>query len=387
MTAPGAFLSVNGDRRALSDQKEKQWMLRALELAARGRGQTSPNPMVGAVLVQDGRVVGEGWHHQAGQPHAEALALRRAGKRARGAVLFVNLEPCSHFGRTPPCADALIQAGIARAVVAMRDPDPRVSGRGINRLRRAGITVEVGLLREAAAGLNEVFLHRARSGSPFVSLKLAQSLDGAIAAGPGLRTGISSALSRRFAMRLRAMHDSILVGVSTVLADDPLLNVRGVPGARQPLRVVLDSALKLPTGSRLVSTAGQYPTLVLYDQSLVQPRRASALEALGVRTCPVGGAADGILPLTGVLDILGSRGVCSVLVEGGRRVATSFLAERLVQRLHLFIAPSLYGEGGPLHGIGPVGAANGFPLRLTGSESRRIGPDLYLTGRLKYPRE
>ncbi len=371
----------------MGDPEEKRWMQRALELAARGRGRTSPNPMVGAVLVRDGRVVGEGWHHQAGQPHAEVLALQRAGRRARGAVMFMNLEPCSHFGRTPPCADALIEAGIERAVVAMRDPDPRVSGRGINRLRRAGITVEVGLLREAAAGLNEIFLHRVRSGRPFVSLKLAQSLDGAIAAGPGLRTGISSALSRRFAMRLRAWHDSILVGISTVLADDPLLNVRGVPGARQPLRVVLDSALRLPPGSRLASTACQFPTLALYDRTLVRPGRAAALEELGVQTCPVDGAADGLLPLSGVLDILASRGVCSVLVEGGRRVATAFLAERLVQRLHLFIAPFLYGEGGPLHGVGIVGVPGALPLGLTGSESRRIGPDLYITGRLKYPRE
>lgn len=387
MIAPGAFLFLNGDIEAVSGPEEKQWMLRALELAARGRGRTSPNPMVGAVLVRDGRVVGEGWHHQAGQPHAEVLALRRAGKRARGAVMFVNLEPCSHFGRTPPCADALIQAGIARAVVAMRDPDPRVSGRGINRLRRAGIKVEVGLLREAAAGLNEIFLHRVRSGRPFVSLKLAQSLDGAISAGPGLRTGISSALSRRFAMRLRATHDSVLVGISTVLADDPLLNVRGVPGARQPLRVVLDCALQLPAGSRLALTAGQYPTLVLYDPYRGRQERVSTLEALGVRTCPVNGAADGILPLAAVLDALAARGVCSVLVEGGRRVATAFLAERLVQRLHLFIAPLLYGEGGPLHWAGAVVAPAGFPLRLTGSESRRIGPDLYVTGSLKYPRE
>jgi len=370
----------------VSGTADKACMERALELAARGRGWTSPNPMVGAVLVRDGAVVGEGWHHRAGEPHAEVLALRRAGRRARGATLYVNLEPCSHHGRTPPCAEALVRAGIARAVVAMRDPDPRVSGRGINWLRREGIEVKVGILRSEASELNEVFLHRVRTGRPFVALKLAQSLDGAIAAGPGQRTGISSALSRRYVQRLRAWHDCVLVGISTVMADDPLLNVRGVSGARQPLRAVLDSRLRLPLESRLATTAGQFPAVVLYDRALADPGRAAALEALGVATVALDGTGDGNLPLAAVLDALTARGVTSVLVEGGRRVASAFLLARLAERLHLFIAPSIYGEGGPLHGVGQIAPEGGpLPVRLTASESRRIGPDLYITGRLEYP--
>lgn len=368
------------------DPLEKELMQRALEIAAAARGKTSPNPMVGALVVREGRVVGEGFHRRAGGAHAEAIALRKAGKAARGATLIVTLEPCSHYGRTPPCAEAVIRSGVRRVVVAMRDPNPLVGGRGIRMLRQAGIEVDVGLLGALAARLNEVFVHRMRHGRPFVALKLAQSLDGAIAAGPGIRTDISSRPSRRLTHRLRSMHDSVLVGVSTVLADDPLLNVRGIKGAHQPLRVVLDSGLRLPLESRLVATAMKFPTLVLYDADRAAAGVVEALRVRNVQLAPVRDAANGIIPPGEVLNTLAALGVTSVFIEGGRKVATSFLGARLVDRLHLFISPLLYGEGAPLHGIADIGVGGGAgPLRLVRPEREWIGPDIYLTGRLRYP--
>jgi len=365
----------------VSDPLENRMMARALQLAGRALGKTSPNPLVGAVVVKDGRKVGEGYHRRAGASHAEIMALRQAGEKARGAALFINLEPCCHHGRTPPCVDAIIRSGISRVVVAMRDPNPLVRGRGINALRRAGIKVEVGLMRAEAARLNEIFIHFITTRTPFVALKLAQSLDGAIAAAQGVRTAITSSPALRLAHRLRSEYDAVMVGISTVLADDPLLNARGVRGAKQPVRVVLDSYLKTPLKSRLAATAGRFPTLLLYDPATAAEQRMAALAGKKVALAPVEGTSGGILPPREVLGVLASRGITSVMIEGGRQVATSFLREETVQRLHLFIAPLLMGEGGPLHCPGDLGPLR-KRLNLRGLERRFLGRDIYLTGRL-----
>ena len=363
------------------DPLENRMMARALELAERAIGITSPNPLVGAVVVKGGFEVGEGYHRRAGAPHAEIVALRQAGKKARGATLFVNLEPCCHHGRTPPCVEAIITSGIGRVVVAMRDPNPLVRGRGINALRRAGIKVEVGLMRAEARRLNEIFIHHITTGMPFVALKLAQTLDGAIAAAPGMRTAITSSPALRLTHRLRSSYDAVMVGISTVLADDPLLNVRGVRGAKQPVRVILDSHLNIPPGSKLAATAGQFPTLVLYDPAGAAKQRMDALAQKKVELAPVEGASGGLLPPRGVLKILANRGITSVLIEGGKSVATSFLWKGTVQRLHLFIAPLLMGGAGPLHGLGDLGKLR-KRLKLRDLERRFVGPDTYVTGRL-----
>jgi len=363
---------------------DRVMMARALELAARAEGRTSPNPLVGAVVARGSRIVGEGYHRRAGSSHAERFALKKSGGAARGATLYVNLEPCSHYGRTPPCVEAIIEAGVARVVAAMRDPNPLVRGRGFRALRRAGIIVEVGLLRRQAARLNEVFIHHVRTGRPFVSLKLAQTLDGKIASAPGVRTDISSASALRLAHRLRSRHDAILVGVSTAIADDPLLNVRHIPNARQPLRVVLDSSLRTPPEGRLARSAGPQPLLVFYDPAKAPPDRLEKLAGMGVGLAPLAADAEGLLPLGPVLDGLAARGVTSLLVEGGRRVAASFLQQGLVNRMHLFIAPRLLGEKDALQGIGDL-PAGGKGIGLREIQRRFIGPDLYLTGLLGRP--
>jgi len=365
---------------------EKEMMARALNLAARARGRTSPNPMVGAVIFKEGRVVGEGYHRRCGLSHAERAALRQAGSEARGAVLAVNLEPCSHYGRMPPCVEAIIEAGVARVVVAMLDPNPLVRGRGIYSLRRAGIEVEVGVLGDKARLLNEVFIHHITTGRPFAALKLAQSLDGGIALRSGVQTPISSSPALALKHILRSWHDAVMVGISTVEADDPLLNVRGRQVSRQPWRVVLDSSLRISAESKLVESAGEFPTLVLYDPALASDKRIEALRRRSVELVPIKAAGEGFLSPESVLDALASHDITSVLIEGGRRVATSFLARRLIQRLHLFIAPVLMGGGKALHALGEIGASEEEgSLRLEKVERKFMGADIYLTGRIAYP--
>ncbi len=365
----------------MNTEFDTRMMRRCLELAEKGMGRTAPNPLVGSVIVSGEEIVAEGYHRSAGKPHAERMALRRAGTGARGATLYVNLEPCSHTGRTPPCADAVIEAGISRVVAAMRDPDPRVRGRGIARLRRAGVRVEVGLLARRARRLNEVFVHNVTTGSAFFSLKLAQTLDGKIAAGPGVRTRISGRESLRLVHRLRAAHGAVMVGVGTVLADDPLLNVRGIRSAPRPVRVVLDPGLRTPPRCKLAAGAGRFPTLVIYDPGRAEDSSRAALAAAGVELAALAAAGDGLFDIRAVGELLYGRGITSVLAEGGRGVATSLLRGGLVQRLHLFIAPVVLGEGAALQGIGDIGRQGGA-LSLRDVEQRLIGDDFYLTARL-----
>jgi len=327
---------------------DRRFMRLALRLARRGLGRTSPNPAVGAVVVAGGVVVGRGFHRRAGLPHAEVEALRAAGVRARGATVYVTLEPCAHHGRTPPCTEALVAAGVGRVVVGTDDPNPRVPGDGTGRLRAAGIEVVRGVLADECAALIAPFRKHVTSGLPWVTLKLAASLDGRIATVTGDARWITGEDSRRYAHRLRAEHDAILVGAETVRRDDPELTCR-IRGGRNPLRVVLDGRLRVPAQARVLTTAGTAPTLVLTGRTApaARLRRIAARGAEVVRLPDV----DGRLPWRGVLRALGRRGVMSVLVEGGAAVAAAALRAREVDRLLLFVAPKLIGgDGVPMVG-------------------------------------
>lgn len=319
-------------------------MRRALELAERGWGRVSPNPLVGAVVANGGRLVGEGFHTGPGAAHAERAALVAAGDAARNGTLLVTLEPCRHHGRTPPCTDAIIAAGISKVVYAVTDPTEEAGGGGAE-LAEAGIEVVSGVLAEEAVRLNAPFLWWARNGRPLVVLKLALSADGAIAAGPGERTAISCSDSWAEVHRLRAGVDAILVGSQTVATDDPLLTPRGTPlPARNPLRVVLASEARLDPSAALVRSARENSVLVYTSPGASAPR-VRVLEDAGVTVVPVEAQEDGRLNLEDVLEDLGRRDVQAVLVEGGREVATSFLERNLVERYHEFVAPSSLGSG------------------------------------------
>lgn len=318
-------------------------MRRALVLAARGLGETNPNPAVGCVVARDGSVVGEGFHARAGGPHAEVAALVEAGARARGATLYVTLEPCAHHGRTPPCAPLVRDSGVARVVAAMRDPHPLVAGRGLALLRRAGVAVETGLLAAEAGRLNERFLSWARRGRPFVLLKAAATLDGRIATAAGRSKWITGAPQRRQARWLRRLHDAVLVGIGTALADDPLLLPS--PRPRRPfLRVVLDSRLRLSPRSRLARTASpRTPVLALCCAP--SPSRRRDLERAGVEVAAVR-EEGGRVSVPAALEVLASHGVTSLMVEGGGEVLGAFLAARLLDQVALFRAPLLLGGRG-----------------------------------------
>jgi len=349
-------------------------MRRALELAAKALGRTSPNPAVGAVIVRNGRIVGEGFHRRAGLPHAEREALRHMTGTARGATIYINLEPCSHHGRTPPCADALIKAGFKRVVVGMVDPNPLVRGRGLRRLRRAGIDVETGVLREACERLNEDFASLIRTGRPFVTLKLAASLDGRIAAASGDSQWISGEQSRRVVHELRNRVDAILVGAETVRSDDPQLTCR-IRGGRDPLRVILDSRLSIALTARVYTQRSTALTLVATVEDHGREEKQRQLEAQGVQVVRLPGK-NGQVPLRPLLAELGRRGQKSVLIEGGGRVAAAALREGVVDKVLFFYAPLLLGGDGRAM-IGPLGidrVAAGQKLHTMTVE--RIGKDI-----------
>jgi diaminohydroxyphosphoribosylaminopyrimidine deaminase / 5-amino-6-(5-phosphoribosylamino)uracil reductase len=340
-------------------------MHRALALARCGVGETNPNPMVGAVLVKDGRVVGEAYHARAGQPHAEVLALERAKSRARGATLYVTLEPCAHHGRTPPCAPVVATSGVRRVVAAMRDPNPSVDGKGLALLRRAGVQVEVGLLEREARALNERFVTAIVERRPFVLLKAAITLDGRIATASGDSKWITSAAQRLEARRLRRLHDGVLVGVGTVLADDPML--LPTPRTRRPFhRVVLDSTLRTPLRCRLVRSARRQPVWVVTTAAASRSKRRE-LERLGVQVVSVASHARRVA-LKPALRALLSRGVTSLMVEGGSEVLGSFLAQRLFEAVALFRAPLLLGgrDSRPVFGgASPLRVAHALRLQKT----------------------
>ena len=338
-------------------------MQAALGLARRGLGSVWPNPAVGAVLVRGGRVVGRGFTQAGGRPHAEAMALEQAGSLARGATVYVTLEPCCHAGRGPACADLLIDAGVARVVVAAEDPDPRVDGVGIARLRAAGIEVEVGLFREQADAMNQGFRWRVLAGRPMVTLKLASTLDGRIATRTGESQWITGAPARRAVHALRARHDAVMVGIGTVLADDPDLTCR-IAGMKQVpmVRVVADSYLRLPPLSRLAVTAREHPVWLLHRADL---DRAHGLDIPGVTLLPVAGGEIGI-DIADALSQLAGQGITRLMVEGGAKLAASLIRADLVDRLVWFHTGAVMGgDGWPAvqeFGLGELAALRRFRL-------------------------
>lgn len=316
---------------------DRDMMRRALTLAAEGRFSTSPNPRVGCIIAHGGQIVGQGFHLKAGGPHAEVHALRQAGENASGATAYVTLEPCSHYGRTPPCAEALIQAGVSRVVAAIADPNPQVAGKGLAMLSAAGIRTESGLLETEARELNRGFLSRIERGRPFVRLKCAASLDGKTALSDGLSQWITGEAARHDVQILRAESCAVLTGIGTVLADDPQLNVRAFPTLRQPLRIVLDSRLRLPPTAKLLADPAS-PVLLL---TAVPPEKyLAAIPHLDILTIP---AADGRISLPAALTLLAERGIGELLVEAGATLCGAFLQAGLADEIVLYQAGKILG--------------------------------------------
>jgi len=367
--------------------RDDGYMQRALDLASGGLGRVEPNPMVGALIVQGERVVGEGYHGRFGGPHAEVVALERAGEKARGSELFVTLEPCCHQGKTPPCTAALLAAGIRRVVAAVTDPFPEVSGRGLAALEEGGVEVHVGVLQEQARRLNGAYFKRQKTGLPLVTAKWAMTLDGRLAAGSGESRWISSDASRRRVHEVRRISDAVLVGRGTAVADEPSLTVRHVeplPERGHPTRVVLDSRLALDATREPARSAGEVPVIVYTSAAAcaAHPDRAEALRQRGCEVVPVPPADAGLAPAA-VLEDLGRRGMSRVLVEGGARVFGSFFAERLVDRVMVFVSPRVLGSADALAPVaGPDGRGLLEALDVADVSVERVGPDLVIQGRV-----
>ncbi|MGQ9749861.1 bifunctional diaminohydroxyphosphoribosylaminopyrimidine deaminase/5-amino-6-(5-phosphoribosylamino)uracil reductase RibD [Desulfosoma sp.] len=362
--------------------QDEHFMRRAIRLAVKGRGRTSPNPIVGAVVVRDGHVVGDGFHQQLGGPHAEVHALRRAGRSAHGATLYVTLEPCNHHGRTPPCTEAILLAGIARVVIGMSDPNPKVTGGGAERLRQAGLSVTMGVLEKECRALNQPFIKWVTQGRPHVTLKCAATLDGRTATRTGDSRWVSGEASRRLVHKMRATMDAVLVGIGTALADDPLLTARlGAKTYRQPVRIVLDAQARLPLASQLVQTAQQNPVLVACSD--IAPKAArERLTAQGVQVVVLPFQDPFGVDLKALLNELGRRSITSVLVEGGSRIQGAFLDHGLADDCYFFYAPKILGDasGVPMF-QGRSRLALGEAVPLYACETRRVGQDILVYGR------
>jgi len=390
---PAGLVGKSGQAFMAEAKQDLPWMRRALELARRGIGLCSPNPAVGCVILdREGGLAGEGWHEYDRRDHAEVVALREAGDRARGGTAYVTLEPCNHTGRTGPCSQALVAAGVSRVVVATVDPNPLVSGQGLETLRGAGVAVEVGVCQAEAQRLNEPFARWIQSKRPFVEMKVAMTLDGRIAPPPGVQAArqpywITGEAARAAVQPMRWMADAVLTGVDTVIADDPLMTDRsGKPRRRPLLRVVLDSALRIPLDSKLVTTAKD-DVLVFTVPAPERDKFATAraqsrieeLRALGVRV-EVLAADGGRVPLGQVLDRLGSEGVLSLLTETGTRLNTALLGAGLVDRLKIFCSPQILGSDAV-----PAFRGMSVPVRLDPAEMERFGNDYAVSALLRDP--
>ena len=351
-------------------------MYEALRIAANARGRTSPNPLVGAVIVKDGRIVAEGWHRQAGTPHAEIHALKMAGELAKGATLYVTLEPCSHFGRTPPCANAIVEAGIKKVVVAMSDPNPKVAGRGFQILKEAGIEVEVGLLEEEARKLNEVFIKWVTTNKPFVTLKTAMSLDGKIATATGQSKWITAEASRKRVHELRDINDAIMVGIETVLKDNPILTTR-INNGKSPIRIVVDSNARTPLASNIV-TNHQAKTIIAVTENAPE-ERVNALKKSGIEIIFAGDGER--VDLNILINELAKREITSVLLEGGGTLNFGMIEAGLIDKIYAFIAPKIIGGRSALTPI----EGNGFEslndaIELKNVTTEMIDNDILITG-------
>ena len=351
----------------------------ALDEAVRGIGYTNPNPMVGAVIVKDGKLLAKGYHHRCGQGHAEVEAFRAAGDAdVTGATIYVTLEPCSHYGKTPPCADLIVSKKVARVVVAALDPNPLVAGRGIARIRDAGIEVETGVLEQESRSLNEIFMKYITSREPFVLYKTAMSLDGKIAAPNGESQWISCEKSRRQVQQLRHQYMGIMAGIGTVLADDPMLTCR-IPGGKNPVRIIVDSMLRIPLDSRLVQSAREVP-LILACHENAPAQRVRALEEAGARVIQAGGS-DGRTDLKKLTQMLGQEGIDSILLEGGGTLAWAAFDAGVIDKVQVYIAPKIIGgrdSRTPLEGDGIRHLADAFALRDL--SAGKVGEDICLTG-------
>lgn len=363
----------------LFSREDRAWMRRALHIAE--KGFTHPNPMVGCVIVQHGKKIGEGFHPLAGQPHAEVFALRQAGVLARGATAYVSLEPCCHYGRTPPCAKALIESGISRVVVAMIDPNPKVSGCGVEELRRAGIQVDVGLFERESSKLNEAFLHYQITRKPFVILKCAMTLDGKISTRAGDSQWITSESTRQVVHKLRAQVGAILCGIGTVLADDPSLTARPeIQFPRQPLRVVLDSHLRIPLESSLVRTANQHPVLIATNVSM-QNEKIRILQDYGVEILHQSADNTDRVSLPALINELGDREITSLLVEGGALIHSSFLSSHAANKIMLFIGAKIVGGNDAPSWVGGPGVERmKDAINLKNLHVKRLKEDILLEG-------
>ena len=364
-------------------QEDIEYMRRAIELAERGVGFTNPNPMVGAVIVKGGKVIGEGWHERCGEWHAERNAFKNCTVPAEGATMYVTLEPCCHYGKTPPCTEAIIEHGIARVVVGMEDPNPLVAGKGIALLREAGIEVVCGVEEEALREQNRVFLKYISTKLPWVAMKTAMTLDGKIATRTGDSKWITGAEARAYVHELRHRFMAILVGIGTVVADDPLLNCRiEGRGVRQPIRVVVDSNARLSLDSQLVKTAGEYRTIVAHTR-FAPEESVKALREAGVEMllCK---EKEGLVDVRNLLELLGQSGIDSILLEGGGSLNYTFLAEGLADELYAFIAPKIVGGMNaktPVEGAGMEKMADAINLEL--ENVLNIGHDVLLKLKVK----
>lgn len=362
--------------------EHERWMDMALAQAKNGK--PSPNPIVGAVIVKDGELVASAFHAKAGGDHAEVAAIRLAGEKASGATLYVTLEPCNHHGRTPPCTEAIIAAKLARVILGTRDPNPHVEGKGVEKLRAAGIDVVVGIREDKARALIAPWTKHITAGLPYVSLKLALSLDGRIATRTGESKWVTGPDARAKVHLLRARSDAIAVGIGTALADDPRLTVRDTPGD-SPTRVVFDTKLRLPLTSRLVQTARTVPVLVLCDEDAPEAAEAE-LAALGVECLRTPLSAEGRLEVFPALRALAMRGVVSLMVEGGAELAGSFLAGRFADELHVFVAPILLGPRGRAGAVDWAGPNTPQQApRIAPPSWELVGTDAYVHGPLVYP--
>lgn len=354
---------------------DRDYMSRAIELAEKGAGWTNPNPLVGAVIVKDGRIIGEGYHAKCGELHAERNAIASLKESAEGAALYVTLEPCCHHGKTPPCTDAILEQGIARVVIGSRDPNPKVAGKGAAILRKAGIQVEEDFMREECDKLNPVFFHYITTGTPYVVMKYAMTADGKIATRTGASKWITGSEARAEVQQIRSRYMGIMAGIGTVLADDPMLNVR-LEGKRNPVRIICDSHLRIPADSRICRTARQYPTILACGEN--NPEKERILTDMGVQIvkCP---DAQEKVDLQQLMKYLGEQGIDSILLEGGGTLNDSALRMGIVQKLLVFVAPKLFGgekSKTPVAGLGIEVPAEAVPLRLM--SVRQIGEDLLL---------
>lgn len=356
------------------------YMRRALTLARKGESWVSPNPMVGAVIVKEGRIISEGYHQKFGGSHAEINAINAASESIEGATIYVNLEPCAHYGKTPPCTERIIAHKPARVVIGTADPNPLVSGKGINTLTQHGIETTVGILKEECTQLNERFFKFIRTGFPFITLKFAQTIDGRIAAASGHSRWISSDISLRLAHRLRSSHDAVLIGVNTLIQDNPELTVRLVRG-RNPLRVIVDSSLRIPMEAQVLKNRTGAKTIIA-TTAKASPEKVARLKNMGIESLVIGDDADRRVDLKKLFAEFGKRTISSILVEGGSAIITSMLKENLPDRVVIVIAPKIVGKG--IEAVGDLGINTiDESLRIAYRKVLRKGVDIILDGRIR----